>query len=147
MSKITYQTQETPFYKALQTEVEAYFATKNKEKIGNASLYIKGIIIFSLAVYLYVQLVFFTPMWWVAIPLAAVFGVSLALIGMNVMHDGCHGSYSNNRFLNAIAGYTLNLLGICTHFVLVCYDFVGLVDRFCALFFDTYWCHRRENET
>ena len=58
MSKITYQTQETPFYKALQTEVEAYFATKNKEKIGNASLYIKGIIIFSLAVYLYVQLVF-----------------------------------------------------------------------------------------
>ena len=111
MSKITYQTQETPFYKALQTEVEAYFATKNKEKIGNASLYIKGIIIFSLAVYLYVQLVFFTPMWWIAIPLAAVFGVSLALIGMNVMHDGCHGSYSNNRFLNAIAGYTLNLLG------------------------------------
>ena len=77
MSKITYQTQETPFYKALQTEVEAYFATKNKEKIGNASLYIKGIIIFSLAVYLYVQLVFFTPMWWVAIPLAAIFGVSL----------------------------------------------------------------------
>ena len=35
MSKITYQTQETPFYKALQTEVEAYFATKNKEKIGD----------------------------------------------------------------------------------------------------------------
>lgn len=111
MSKITYQTEETPFYKALQTEVEAYFATKNKEKIGNASLYIKGIIIFSLAVYLYIQLVFFTPMWWIALPLAAVFGVSLALIGMNVMHDGCHGSYSNNRFLNAIAGYTLNLLG------------------------------------
>jgi linoleoyl-CoA desaturase len=111
MSNITYKTGDTPFYNALKTEVEAYFRQQQTDKLGDARLYLKGIAVVAVSVYLYVQLVFFTPSWWLAVPLALVLGFALALIGMNVMHDGCHGSYSKNRILNDIAGYTLNFLG------------------------------------
>ncbi|MDE3211691.1 MAG: acyl-CoA desaturase, partial [Bacteroidota bacterium] len=32
-------------------------------------------------------------------------------IGFNVMHDGAHGSFSNSKLLNKMAGFSLNFLG------------------------------------
>lgn len=38
-------------------------------------------------------------------------GLGMAGIGMGVMHDAIHGSYSKNRKVNKYMGYTLNLIG------------------------------------
>ena len=38
-------------------------------------------------------------------------GLGMAGIGMGVMHDAIHGSYSRNKKTNKLLGYTLNLIG------------------------------------
>ena len=38
-------------------------------------------------------------------------GLGMAGIGMNVMHDAIHGSYSKNKKLNKLIGYSFNLIG------------------------------------
>lgn len=44
-------------------------------------------------------------------PLYIASGLGMAGIGMGVMHDALHGSYSDNRRINKIMGYTMNLIG------------------------------------
>jgi linoleoyl-CoA desaturase len=46
-----------------------------------------------------------------AILLSGVFGLVLASIGFNVMHDACHGSYSSNNRINGLLALTMNALG------------------------------------
>ena len=38
-------------------------------------------------------------------------GLGMAGIGMGVMHDAIHGSYSKNKTINTLLGYTFNLIG------------------------------------
>ncbi|MEJ2005872.1 MAG: fatty acid desaturase [Cyclobacteriaceae bacterium] len=38
-------------------------------------------------------------------------GFGSAGVGMGVMHDAIHGSYSSNRRVNNLLGYTMNLIG------------------------------------
>ncbi|MFC4871968.1 fatty acid desaturase family protein [Negadavirga shengliensis] len=38
-------------------------------------------------------------------------GFGMAGVGMGVMHDAIHGSYSKNRTVNKYLGYTMNLIG------------------------------------
>lgn len=38
-------------------------------------------------------------------------GFGMAGIGMGVMHDAIHGSYSKSKFINKLMGYTINLIG------------------------------------
>ncbi|WP_232829154.1 fatty acid desaturase family protein [Aureibaculum luteum] len=40
-----------------------------------------------------------------------VSGLGMAGIGMGVMHDAIHGSYSKNKTINTILGYSFNLIG------------------------------------
>ncbi|MFY0687462.1 MAG: acyl-CoA desaturase [Cyclobacteriaceae bacterium] len=40
-----------------------------------------------------------------------VSGFGMAGIGMGVMHDAIHGSYSKNKIVNKLMGYTINLVG------------------------------------
>jgi linoleoyl-CoA desaturase len=47
----------------------------------------------------------------VSIALWSVMGFAVAGIGMSVMHDANHGSYSRNRRVNYLLGHSLNLLG------------------------------------
>lgn len=41
-------------------------------------------------------------------------GFGMAGIGMSVMHDAIHGSYSKNKKINTLLGYTMNLIGANT---------------------------------
>lgn len=38
-------------------------------------------------------------------------GLGMAGVGMGVMHDAIHGSYSKNKLVNKYVGYSLNLIG------------------------------------
>ncbi len=101
-------------FTALNTEVEQYFVDNNLSRKGNTHLYIKSIFFVSCIIYAYTQLVFFTPESIIACVLLCIFaGCTLAFIGFNVMHDACHGSYSENKNVNNILSYSMNLLGSC----------------------------------
>lgn len=100
------------FSKTLRSRVNTYFKTNNKSRNANANMVVKTIIMISL---------FFVPLIvlatgiittaWLLFPLYIMSGFGMAGIGMGVMHDAIHGSYSKNKRINTFLGYTFNLIG------------------------------------
>lgn len=99
------------FHTVLKSRVNQYFTDHHRSITGNAELVFKAIIFCTLYLAVYVHLVFFTPVVWIAIPECIFFGFLTAAIGFNVMHDGSHGSFSKFNFINKAAGASLNFLG------------------------------------
>lgn len=111
MSKISFNNKQTDFTLALKKSVEEYFTSRNIKTTGNWKLYTKTAIVLASAFVLYWILLFVQPAAWISLILCALFGINLAVIGFNVMHDGAHGSYSQKHWVNEIMAYTLNLMG------------------------------------
>ena len=102
------------FYRTLTARVNHYFKEKEKSKFGNRKMVVKTIFMFLLYFAPYALIVsnqISNP--WILLSLAAMLGVGAAGIGLSVMHDACHGSYSRYRPLNAVLGYSMNLIGGC----------------------------------
>lgn len=101
------------FYTELKKRVDAYFKEKKISKNGNLNLYIKTVFMFTAYLVPYFLIlfnVFESKLVWLG--LAALMGLAMAGIGLCVMHDANHGSYSKNVTLNKILGYiSLNMLG------------------------------------
>ncbi len=55
-------------------------------------------------------LIFSFPLWvnWI---LTVIMGISVAGIGMSIMHDACHGAYSSNKRINTVLSYLMNFIG------------------------------------
>lgn len=111
MAKVTFNNKKALFFQSLKASVEEYFVENNIKKTGNRHLYIKTIVLIPLAAVLYLSLLIFPMPVLLGISLSAILGFILACIGFNVMHDACHGSYSENSKVNNILGLTLNALG------------------------------------
>lgn len=111
MPKVTYNNKQAIFFPALKKEIDTYFKEHNLQKTGTWRLFSKTIILLAAFVILYALVVFVAMPAVLAICLCGLLGFTLALIGFNVMHDACHGSYSTNKNVNEILGYTLNLIG------------------------------------
>ena len=109
--KITFNNKSQVFYQALKTEVENYFNQKKVNKTGNWKLFLKSGILIPATVLIYIVLLEFNWSTLGIILLSALMGLALALIGFNVMHDACHGSFSNKKWLNTVFGFSINLLG------------------------------------
>ncbi len=103
--------QVSSFHQELKKRVNNYFVENKKSATGNWSLYFKAILFWTLYIALYVHVVFFTPVGWVALLEAVAMGGLTAAIGFNVMHDGGHGSFSKSKLWNKIAAYSVNALG------------------------------------
>lgn len=99
------------FQKELRLRVNAYFEENDLSITGNLRLYVKAITLISVFSALYVLLVFFTPVWYIALPAAGLLGITLAGIGFNIMHDGSHGSFSKSHAWNKAAAFTLDFFG------------------------------------
>src|SRR6187402_3431662 len=111
MLKVTFENNQSPFFRSLKEKVDHYFSTKKLDPAGDARLYFKGILQVVSAVALYITLVFFTPSTPIAILLCSFFGLNMAIIGFNIMHEGGHSSFSKHTWLNKVSAYSLNALG------------------------------------
>lgn len=111
MPKVTYNNKQAAFFPALKHAVEVYFQENNIRKTGNRRLFFKTAILITSAILVYCLLLFVAMPAILGLVLSGLLGLILALIGFNVMHDACHGSYSSNSKVNEILGYTLNLIG------------------------------------
>jgi linoleoyl-CoA desaturase len=100
------------FYAELRKRVDAYFKENNISRTGNMNMYIKtAFMLLAYAVpYTLLCINFFDSklMWWL---MSAFMGLSMAGIGLCIMHDANHGSYSKNKTINTILGLTINMLG------------------------------------
>jgi linoleoyl-CoA desaturase len=111
MQTYSFDNSRSSFFTVLKDRVNNYFAENDIHQAGNYKLFIKAAVLIGSAVGLYVTLVFFTPVSWVAIILCVLLGMNLAAIGFNVMHDGGHQSFSKHSWVNIISAHCLNVLG------------------------------------
>lgn len=103
---------DSDFSKTLRSKVNLYFKINNISRKANVGMVIKTIIMLSL---------FFVPLillssgvvgnTWVLFILYIICGFGMSGVGMSVMHDAIHGSYSKHKKVNTILGYTFNLIG------------------------------------
>lgn len=99
------------FHAELKKRIGSYFEEKGAAQTGNMALYTKAIILLVAFVTVYIHLVFFTPVTWLAIGECVILGGIVSAIGFNVMHDGAHGSFSKHKWVNVVAAFSLNILG------------------------------------
>jgi linoleoyl-CoA desaturase len=99
------------FHSELKKRVAEYFEKTGKSSTGNFALLAKAGLLVLAYISIYVHLVFFTPSVAWALAECVLLGLAAAGIGFNVMHDGGHGSFSDNPRLNKAAAVTLGFLG------------------------------------
>jgi linoleoyl-CoA desaturase len=98
------------FFRTLNSRVNNYFKENNIQKTGNWKLYVKTIIMFAVFLTPYFLILMLDMPFWVHLLLTIVIGIGMAGVGMNVMHDGNHGSYSNKNWINKFMGGTIYIL-------------------------------------
>ena len=98
------------FLKTLTLRVNHYFSENKIRKTGNWKLYLKSVIMFKLLLVPYVLVYILDISLWFKFPLCILMGVGMAGVGMNVMHDGNHGSFSKYLWINRLMGSSIYIL-------------------------------------
>jgi linoleoyl-CoA desaturase len=98
------------FFRTLNSRVNNYFKENNIQKTGNWKLYVKTLIMFAVFLAPYFLILLLDMPFWVHLLLTIVIGIGMAGVGMNVMHDGNHGSYSNINWINKFMGGSIYIL-------------------------------------
>lgn len=101
---------ETQFFKTLNQRVNNYFKENNLKKTGNWKLHLKTIVMISVFLTPYFLLLTLNISQWWMLALTVLIGVGMAGVGMNVMHDGNHGTYSSKKWLNQLMGGSIYIL-------------------------------------
>ncbi|MCA5006845.1 fatty acid desaturase family protein [Sphingobacterium bovistauri] len=99
------------FSKSLKLKINQYFQQNLIKRTGNRKLILKAIVLLLSLILNYSILVFLQPHWIISVILCLILGVNFAAIGFNIMHDAGHNSFSENKKINTILSYSLNLLG------------------------------------
>ena len=111
MAKVSFNNKNASYYPSLKTSVDLYFQENQIKKTGDYRLYLKALVLMSVAIFLYTALLVYTLPAVLILAMGGLLGFVLASIGFNVMHDACHGSYSSKKWVNETLGLTLNALG------------------------------------
>lgn len=98
------------FFRTLNKRVNQYFKENKLKKTGNWRLYLKTFVMFSIFITPYILILSLDIDQWFKLLLCVLTGVGMAGIGMNVMHDGNHGSYSKYEWVNKLMGGSIYIL-------------------------------------
>jgi len=99
------------FHAELRRRVRIHLETTGRPARGLAAMYAKTAVLGLWLAGSYLLLVFAADRAWQAALLSVSLGLAAAGIGMNVQHDGSHGSYSPHPRVNRVMAFTLDLLG------------------------------------
>lgn len=99
------------FTAALRKNVNNYFKDKNISAKGDSRMVFKSIAMIALYLTPFILMLTLPLSAWLIIPLSVIMGIGMAGIGMSVMHDAVHGSFSNKPWLNKLFGTTMYSIG------------------------------------
>lgn len=99
------------FRQSLARRVSEFFEKNRWSQRDCPEMYAKSAVILAVLLGSYATLLLAGPVWWIAVPLAAILGLASAAVGFNIQHDGGHNAFSNHRWINRLAAHTLDLLG------------------------------------
>ncbi len=98
------------FFKTLNKRVNDYFKDNNIKRTGNWRLYSKAIVMFSLLLLPLISILVFDLPTWANILGMIIIGIGMAGVGMNVMHDANHESFSSRKWVNKLMGSSIYIL-------------------------------------
>jgi len=105
-------TQHHNFQKMLNERVNVYLRDNNIPGRDVPAMYLKAAVVLSwwLGTYLLLLLGHFSPL--VNIALCLIWGMAMASVGFNVMHDANHGAFSANPRVNKLISLSAEMLGL-----------------------------------
>lgn len=110
---VKFNTLDKPeFFLEVTKKVNNYFREKDLSKYANLNMKFKTV--FMIALYFVPLILMLTgtvTSLWPIIGMWALMGLGKSGIGLSVMHDANHGSYSKNKNINKALGFLINLLG------------------------------------
>ena len=98
------------FFRTLNKRVNNYFKENNIARTGNWKLHIKTFVMFALYLGPYFLLLSVDLPWYLLLAASIIMGIGMAGVGMNVMHDANHGSYSSKKWVNKLMGSSMYIL-------------------------------------
>lgn len=100
------------FHATLNKRVRDYFKKNKVSKYGGAKMVVKTIFMLSIYFVPYTLMLtgVITNIWGILLCYMAL-GFAMAGIGLSVMHDANHGSYSKNKNTSRMVGKVINLVG------------------------------------
>jgi linoleoyl-CoA desaturase len=105
---------EKQFAAALKQNVRNYFKEKGISTYGDYRMWVKTVLLLGLYLTPLILVLTVEMPGWFAIILMVIMGIGEAGIGMGIMHDAVHGSYSRRPWVNNLMGRTIFLLGTNT---------------------------------
>ena len=106
------RTADLEFVETLKARVAQYFIDKNVSKHGNGQMVLKTVTLL---------LLYLTPLTLIILGVVSnpfilflmwvMMAIGMIGIGMSIMHDANHGSYSAHPKVNKVLGYLINLVG------------------------------------
>lgn len=101
---------EAKFFRTLNKRVNTYFKENKLKKTGNWKLYSKALFMFALFFIPYFIILSVALPQWTMLLLTVVSGIGMAGVGMNVMHDSNHESFSSKPWVNKLMGSSMYIL-------------------------------------
>src|SRR5262245_16506008 len=99
------------FHATVKQRVAQYFTDRRQASTGDGRLFVKTGVILALLAGPYALLVFGATSFLVTLLAVCALAQGLALVGLNIMHDGAHESYARSTTINWLMGGMLNVLG------------------------------------
>lgn len=102
---------QNDFAKELTKRIRSYFKETKQTTFGGYRMVLKALLVIGiyLAPFILVLTVNMSP--WFALLMMVVMGIGEAGIGMGVMHDAAHGSFSRYKWVNNLMANTMLLMG------------------------------------
>lgn len=103
---------QNEFFATLSQRVNQYFKSNKIERTANIHMVVKTIVMFTLYFVPYILVLTGTISGTAGLLAVAVtMGIGVSGIGLSIMHDANHGSYSKKAWVNNLLGFSLNLVG------------------------------------
>lgn len=102
---------QADFFQTLRKRVNQHFKDNNITRYGNKEMIGKTVVLLGTYLGSFAAILLLDISAWFLLPFALLMGLAMAGIGMSVMHDALHGSYSKSAAVNKFMGRSLNFLG------------------------------------
>lgn len=99
------------FTATLRKNVNDYFQKNHLSPKGNWKMLLKAMAMMFLYFGPFIMLLMFPMSSWLIFPISVLMGIGMSGIGMSVMHDAVHGSFSNFAWLNKLVGTSMYFIG------------------------------------
>jgi len=99
------------FTTTLRKNVNEYFKNNDISTKGNWKMILKSLVMLSVYFGPFVLILTVPMSGWLIFPLSILMGIGMAGIGMGVMHDAVHGSFSRRASVNKMVGNIIYFIG------------------------------------